>query len=64
MKRRRETRATGGWKCLLRRTGNPSVEGGDTYTAAVKTWGHTDKKENKFSSYIRKFRVVQLQSHL
>jgi hypothetical protein len=28
MKRRRETRATPGWKCLFRRTGNPSVGGG------------------------------------
>ncbi len=24
----------------------------------------TDKKENKFSSYIRKFRMEQLQSHI
>jgi hypothetical protein len=25
---------------------------------------YTDKKENKFSSYIRKFRMEQLQSHI
>jgi hypothetical protein len=43
VKRRREARATHGWKCLFRRTGNPSVEGGDTNIAAVKTWGHETK---------------------
>jgi hypothetical protein len=27
-------------------------------------YGHTDKKKIKFFSYIRKFRVEQLQSHI
>ncbi len=39
------------------------MENYNVFTTVSFFQAHTDKKENKISSYIRKFRVEHLQSH-
>jgi hypothetical protein len=43
---------------------NEREEGGDAGMAVRVNWSYTDKKETKFSSYIRKFRWDRVQNHI
>jgi hypothetical protein len=52
------------WEYLFPIFGIGSLQGLTTHVAGVPQYGARIKKKMKFSSYIRKFRVKQLQSHI